>query len=140
MDFWNLANATVRQADQCLNLDHTYPEEIELHIRRLQQIQRAITDLQNATNSDDAAPWLGGIESLLRLLQERRNEANIRPTRTHDNRPANNIRQQDDYTGRRPFIHLDMANVHGLLQIGYTRQEIADLASVSTKTLQRRLA
>ena len=74
------------------------------------------------------------------LLRERCTEANIQPTRTHDNHPASNIRQQDDYTGRRPFIHLDMANIHGLLQIGYTRQEIADLAGVSTKTLQRRLA
>ena len=74
------------------------------------------------------------------LLRERCTEANIQPTRTHDNHPASNIRQQDDYTGRRPFIHLDMANIHGLLQIGYTRQEIADLAGVSTKTLQHRLA
>ena len=74
------------------------------------------------------------------LLRERCTEANIQPMRTHDNHPASNIQQQDDYTGRRPFIHLDMANIHGLLQIGYTRQEIADLAGVSTKTLQRRLA
>ena len=33
-----------------------------------------------------------------------------------------------------------MVNIHRLLQIGYTRQEIADLVSVSTKTLQCRLA
>src|SRR5438874_383415 len=140
MDFWNIANASVHQADQCLNLDHIYPEEIELHIRRLQQIQRAIRDLQNATdNLDDASAWLEGIESLLILLRERRTAVNIPSASTHDNHPASNIRQQDDYTGQRPFIHLDMANVHRLLQIRYTQQEIADLVGIFTKTLQHRL-
>ena len=91
-------------------------------------------------NNDDATSWLEEIENLLSLLRERCMEANIQPTHTHDNHPASNIRQQDDYTGRRPFIHLDMANIHGLLQIRYTWQEIADLVGVSTKTLQHRLA
>ena len=69
MDFWNIANASIHQVDQCLNLNHIYPEEIELHIRRLQQIQRAIRDLQNATdNLDNVSAWLEGIESLLILL------------------------------------------------------------------------
>ena len=35
---------------------------------------------------------------------------------------------------------MDIANVHKLLQIGYTQQEIADLAGVSIKILQHRLA
>ena len=71
MDFWNIANASVHQVDQCLNLNHIYSEEIELHICRLQQVQKVIRDLQNTTdNFDNTSAWLEGIESLLILLQK----------------------------------------------------------------------
>ena len=91
-----------------------------MHICRLQQIQRAITDLQNATNNDDATPWLEGLENLLSLLRERCMKANIQLTHTHNNHPVSNIQQQDDYTSWWLFIHLDIVNIHGLLQIEYT--------------------
>ena len=73
-------------------------KKVELHIRRLQQIQRAITDLQNAMNNDDATSWLEEIENLLSLLWERCMKANIQPTHTYNNHPTSNIQQQDDYT------------------------------------------
>ena len=67
-------------------------KKVELHIRRLQQIQRAITDLQNAMNNDDATSWLEEIENLLSLLREQCTEVNIQLMCTHDNYPASNIR------------------------------------------------
>ena len=48
MEFWNIANASIHQAWQCLELDHTYPDEIDLHIARLQQILTPLTTFQQA--------------------------------------------------------------------------------------------
>src|SRR5947199_2501994 len=74
MEFWNIANATIHQARQCIQLDHAYPDEIDLHISRLQQIQSLLQTLQQAHGSEVALPnsdeWVTGISELITTLTE----------------------------------------------------------------------
>ena len=174
MEFWNIANATIHQARQCIQLDHAYPDEIDLHISRLRQIQNLLQTLQQAHGGEVALPnsdeWATGISELITALTElQATPPQPRTPRQEEGRPipvapplrqrrqgrqdrqhvqgdnqtidrALGLRTQLSDTGGRPFIHIDMAIVHALLTIGYTRKELATLMGVSYKTLLRRLA
>ena len=70
MEFWNIANASIHQARQCLELDHMYPDEIDLHIARLQQILTPLTTFQQAHGAiaerdPNVIQWETGVNELL---------------------------------------------------------------------------
>src|SRR5436305_448793 len=70
MEFWNIANASIHQARQYLDLDHTYPDEIDLHIARLQRILTTLTTFQQANGAiaerdPNVIQWEAGVNELL---------------------------------------------------------------------------
>ena len=75
MDFWNIANATIHQACLCLELSHTYPDELDLHITRLQHIHTILRTFHEAheviaENNLNVKAWITEIDNLLELFLE----------------------------------------------------------------------
>jgi hypothetical protein len=113
MDFWNIANATIHQARLCLELSHTYPDELDLHITRLQCIRTILGTFREAhgviaENDPNIEAWITGIDDLLEPfleIQEQSQEASA--TRRSDSRNQvllNIIDTERSDTGGRPFI------------------------------------
>ena len=94
MEFWNIANASIHQARQCLELDHTYPDEIDLHIARLQQILTPLTTFQQAHGAiaerdPNVIQWETGVNELLTTFLQLRaqSQPNESPSQAYASQP-----------------------------------------------------
>ena len=91
MDFWNITNATIHQACLCLELSHTYPDELDLHITRLQRIHTILGTFREAygviaENDPNVEAWITGIDDLLELFLEIREQSQEASATHHGDR------------------------------------------------------
>jgi CRP-like cAMP-binding protein len=141
MDFFNIARMCIHQAQECIARQHFYPNEVDIHLSRLQilaeylhQFSNKHSITKNAEMVSELQLWNEEVEHLTRLINQERDHP------VYQQEPDRLMTfTTRHYSGNgRPSISINMGAVDYMLRLGYTKKEIAAMAGISIRTFIRR--
>ncbi|KAK6495952.1 hypothetical protein TWF481_002997 [Arthrobotrys musiformis] len=152
-NFWSSCRAVLYQAQECLQQEHTYSEDIQLHKDRIKNTLSRLEEAFTSYSTEDQArirQWRTILESLEKEFVElsSKMETNPPPGRSQHLTvessvtidPTSSHPFNDPQLGLgRPTIQIDLQQVLQLQQAGYKKKEIAEMAGVSLPTLRKRM-